>query len=375
VLILAAVAATIVIPALNKAKPAPQRVGMVGALAAPLRAAVGAAAASAGTTAHLIPEADVTAARAGLRSGQIGLAIVDAREVVVTKPLQPTDTSTTAQFVRAVSRTLGVDEAFAAARLSAAQAAQIARAKALPVTSIEPGPATLATRSTSIIGLVLVFFMLIQYNTWTLIGVMEEKSSRVVEVLLAAIRPVQLLGGKVLGIGLVALGQAALIVAVALVAARATGSDLLNGTAPVVLVATLAWLLLGYAFYCWVFAAAGSMAERRDQVQTLIFPLSLPMIFAYTFAIAVASSGSPSTFFEVLAYLPPTAPFAMPVLVGLGAVTWWEFTASVVISILCTAAVAWLAAGIYRRAILRTGQRVRLREVISGGRTSRVARG
>ncbi len=146
----------------------------------------------------------------------------------------------------------------------------------------------------------------------------------------------------------------------------AVGSDLLNGTAPVVLVATRAWPVLGYAFYCWVFAAASFIAERRDQVQTLVFPLSLPIIFGYTFAIAVASSGSPSTLFKVLAYLPPTAPFAMPVLVGLGAVSWWEFAVSVAISILCTAAAARLAAGIYRRSMLRTGRRARLREVISG---------
>ena len=365
-LIPVAVAAVIVIPALQHGKSRPQQVGVAGALAAPLRAAVAAAAVSVGTTAHLVPEADVTAARDSLRAGRIDLAIIGAREVLVTKPIQPADTSTTAEFVRAAARTLGVTEAFQAAGLSAAQAAQIAGAKALPVTSLQPGGTSGTVRSTSIIGLVLVFFMLIQYNTWTLIGVMEEKSSRVVEVLLAAIRPVQLLAGKVLGIGLVALTQAALIVAVAVVAAKAVGSDLLNGTAPVVLVATLAWLVLGYAFYCWVFAAAGSMAERRDQVQTLVFPLSLPIIFGYTFAITVASSGSPSTFFKVLAYLPPTAPFAMPVLVGLGAVSWWEFAVSVAISILCTAAVARLAAGIYRRSILRTGRRVRLREVISG---------
>ena len=63
--------------------------------------------------------------------------------------------------------------------------------------------------TTSVIGLILVFVMLTQYNTWILIGVMEEKSSRVVEVLLAAVRPIQLLTGKVLGIGLVAFAQAA----------------------------------------------------------------------------------------------------------------------------------------------------------------------
>ncbi len=315
---------------------------------------------------HLVPEADVAAARDSLRSGRIDLAIIDARELLVNKAISPQTPLTTAEFVRAAARTLGVTEAFQAAGLSAAQAAQIAGARALPVTSLQPGAQAGTVRSTSIIGLILVFVMLTQYNTWTLIGVMEEKSSRVVEVLLAAVRPVQLLAGKVLGIGLVAFAQAALIVAVAVVAAKAVGSDLLNGTAPVVLVshaglagARLRLLLLGLR-------CRGIHGRTPDQVQTLAFPLSLPIIFGYTFAIAVASSGSPSTFFEVLAYLPPTAPFAMPVLVGLGAVTWWEFAVSGAISIVCTAAVARLAAGIYRRSILRTGRRVRLREVISG---------
>ncbi|HBW18329.1 MAG TPA: ABC transporter permease, partial [Actinobacteria bacterium] len=121
----------------------------------------------------------------------------------------------------------------------------------------------------------------------------------------------------------------------------------------------------GYAFYCWVYAAAGSMAERQDQVQSLAFPLSLPIVFGYIMALTTVGSGSPSAFFKVLAYLPPTAPFAMPVLVGFGAVSWWEFAASAALSVLCTVGVARLAAGIYRSAILRTGRRVRLREVVS----------
>ena len=132
------------------------------------------------------------------------------------------------------------------------------------------------------------------------------------------------------------------------------------------LVSTLAWLVLGYAFYCWVYAAAGSLAERQDQVQTLAFPLSIPIVFGYIMALTTAGSGSPSLFFKVLAYLPPTAPFAMPVLVGLKMVTWWEFLASAMLSIVCTVAVARLAAAIYRRAVLRTGRRVRLRDVLTG---------
>jgi ABC-2 type transport system permease protein len=188
-----------------------------------------------------------------------------------------------------------------------------------------------------VIGLILVFLMLTQYNTWILMGVMQEKASRVVEVLLATVRPIQLLGGKVLGIGLVAMGQAAVIVVFALVLAEAVGSDLLHGTAPLVLASELVWLFLGYAFYCWVYAAAGSMAERQDQVQTLALPLSLPIIVGYVLALTTAATGNPSVLFEVLAYLPPTAPFAM----------------------------ALVAAGVYRRAVLRSGQQVRVRELFS----------
>jgi ABC-2 type transport system permease protein len=364
-LILTGVAAAIVIPVLNGEKH-PDRVGVVGALSAPLRAAILNTGTSIRTTVDLVPEANVRAAHDDLRSGRISLAILDGRDIVVNKAIGSTDTSTTAQLVRALSTTLGVDEALAAAGLSPAQVEQLARARPLPVASLQPGAASGTAHTTSLVGLILLFVMLTQYGTWTLIGVMEEKSSRVVEVLLATVRPVQLVGGKVLGIGLVVFAQAALIVAFALGLAEAVGSDLLHGATPLLIASTLVWVVLGYAFYCWVYAAAGSMASRQDQVQSLALPLNAPIVFAYIFALITAASGSPSTFFKVLAYLPPTAPFAMPVLVGLGDVTWWEFAASAAISILCTVGVAKLATNIYRRAILRTGRRVRLREVISG---------
>ena len=127
----------------------------------------------------------------------------------------------------------------------------------------------------------------------------------------------------------------------------------------------MVWLLLGYAFYCWLYAAAGSTAERQDQVQTLALPLSLPILIAYIYSITVASTGDPSFLFKVLAYFPPTAPFAMPVLVGLGLVVWWEFLLAVALSIGGTVLMAWFATGIYRRAVLRSGQRVKLGDLRS----------
>ena len=365
-LLLGVVAAAIVIPVVERNNSGTQPVGVVGPLPSATTALVVATAKSLGTSLRFVPETDLAAAEADLRSGRVGVALVGTRELLVDKAVRSTDASTTAQLVRGLSRTLGVEEAVGSAGLTPAQSALLSEARPLPVASLQPGPTGGTTRATSQIGLILIFIMLTQYLTWTLIGVMEEKSSRVVEVLLATVRPIQLLGGKVLGIGLVALAQATLVVGFALVLAKAVGSDLLKGTAPGELFAALAWLVLGYAFYCWVYAAAGSMAERQDQVQTMALPLSVPIILGYIVALTSAGSGSASTFVKVLAYLPPTAPFAMPALVGLGAVGWWGLTASALISVVCTFGVARVAAAVYRRAVLRTGRRVRLRELVSG---------
>lgn len=364
-LMLAAVGAAIVIPTLGHGKAEPQSVGVVGTLSSPRRATVVASASSSGTRVRFVAEPTESQAYQDLRSGRLDLAIVDGSELVVDTP--PDGSSTTAQFVQTVAQALGYDEAVDAARLSPAQSAALAGARPLPVRSLQPGVTKLTTKTTgttSAVGLVLVFLMLTQYNTWILIGVMEEKSSRVIEVLLAAVRPMRLLTGKVLGIGLVALAQAGAIVVFALALGEGVGSDLLHGTAPVTLLSTLVWLFLGYAFYCWVYAAAGSLVERQDQVQSLAFPLSLPIVFGYIMAITTVASGNASLLFKVLSYLPPTAPFAMPVMVGLGQVNWLEFCASALISIVCTVGVARLATAIYRRAILRTGRRVKLRDVI-----------
>ena len=313
-----------------------------------------------------MPEPSLALAKAALVSGKIDLAIVKGDRVLLNLPASSDSSPADPGLVQSVAAYLGVLKAYRQAGLTPAQAEQVDGSKPVPVEALRAGSKR-ATNTTSVVGLVLLFIMLSQYNTWILMGVMQEKSSRVVEVLLATLRPIQLLGGKVLGIGLVALGQATLVVGFALVVATAVGSNLLHGTAPLVLVCQLLWLILGYAFYCWVYAAAGSTAERQDQVQTLVLPLSIPILVGYVFSITVASSGSPDLLFKVLAYLPPTAPFCMPVLVGLSRATWWEFTISVLITIAGTAGMAIFAARIYRRAVLRTGGRVKIRELLAGG--------
>jgi ABC-2 type transport system permease protein len=241
----------------------------------------------------------------------------------------------------------------------------IAGARPLRVSSLQPGGPGTTQRNTSYVGLLLLFFMLTQYNAWTLTGVLEEKTSRIVEVLLAAVTPARLLAGKVLGISLAAFLQAGMAVAVAVGEVRATHSDVLNGITPQTVAAALTWLILGYAFYAWVYAAAGSTADRQEQAQSLLIPLGLPVIFGFFVAATAAMSGNPSVLVHVLAYLPPTAPFAMPVLVSLGAASAWQFALSAAISVACTVGLARGAIAVYRTSILQTGRRVSLRELIA----------
>lgn len=359
VILLLVVVAAIVIPELSHSKSGPTHVGVIGALSAPQRAAVIGAVKSQGDRVQLVPQHSRAAAATALRSGKLDMAVVDGGAVLVDKNDARSDS-----VVQAVAAALGIERTFSDAGLSAAQARAVVTARPVAVTSLQRAERALAARGPALTGVVILFVMLSQYETWTLVGVLEEKQSRVVEVLLAAVRPLELLGGKLLGIGAVALTQASLVLGVALVLAKATGSDLLHGSAPTMLGACLLWLIVGYAFYSWVYAAAGSTVERQDQVQTLALPLSVPMILGYIMAIVTASSGHASLFFRVLAYLPPTAPFAMPILVGLGAVSWWQFVVSVVVAVVATAGVARLASAVYRRAVLRTGHRVRLREIL-----------
>jgi len=364
-LILLAVAAAIIIPTFHSSGgPTTQTVGVVGSLSPQVRRVVQAAGSQNQDVVKFVPEPSLGAAKADLRSGKVDLAVVQSDEVLLNQPAQSKHSPADPSLVQDVAEYLGVLRAYQAAGLTPTQAIRLFFAKSLPVHTLQPGSKS-ATDSTSVIGIVILFLMLTQYCTWTLIGVMQEKSSRVVEVLLATVRPIQLLGGKVLGIGIVALGQAALIVGFALTLSAAVGSNLLNGSAPLALLSELLWFVLGYAFYCWVYAAAGSMAERQDQVQTLALPLTIPILVGYVFSITVVSNGNPDLLFKVFAYLPPTAPFCMSVLVGLGQVTWWEFLASVLISIAGTIGMASFAARIYRRAVLRTGSRVRVSELLA----------
>jgi ABC-2 type transport system permease protein len=369
VVMLLAIGAAIVIPTLGGNGTDHSKVGVAGTLTTAERAVIFTVGRQVGSVVEIVKEPSAADARADVGNGNVDLAIIDGDDVVVDRTLSDRDDSTTAQAARSLAEALGQQQAADAAHLNPTQINILGDVQPVAITGLKPAKGSPSDQGTAVFGLILLFVMLSQYGTWTLLGVMEEKASRVVEVLLAALRPNQLLGGKVLGIGALVFAQASILLGFSLGLGAAVGSNILHGTAPAVVVALLGWLVLGYAFYSWVFAAAGSMVERQDQVQAIAFPITIPLIIAYVSSIAAVSADHASAYVVTLAYLPPTAPFAMPVLVSLHAVTWWELTLSAVISLASTVVMARFASVVYRRAVLRTGRRVALREVLGGSRT------
>jgi ABC-2 type transport system permease protein len=214
---------------------------------------------------------------------------------------------------------------------------------------------------------VLVWVLISAYGSQIAMGVGEEKQNRIVEVILASVRPLQLLVGKVTGIGILALAQAALMVAAFLGLGAAVGSSLVHGAAPGIVITGAVFLILGYAFYCTAYAAAGSLVSRQSDVGAVILPVQVPLIIAYALSYTVIYADGANVFYRVLGFLPPTAPIAMPVLYAAGDVPAWQAAVSAVLVAAGTVWMARTAATIYGRSILRTGSRVRLRQVLTRG--------
>ena len=213
------------------------------------------------------------------------------------------------------------------------------------------------------IAVLLLYGQLFGYGIWVASGVIEEKSSRVVEMLLSAIRARQLLLGKIVGIGVLGLAQLLVISGFALTLALATGAidpNLLK-TALGTIGLVLGWFVLGFAFYATLFAAAGSLVTRMEELQNVIVPINLTILVS--FFISIGALQDPNGRLQVIASLLPTSSaLAMPVRIVVGAATSWQVVLSLVLLIGSTILLVPLAARLYSGAVLRTRGRVKIGE-------------
>jgi ABC-2 type transport system permease protein len=214
------------------------------------------------------------------------------------------------------------------------------------------------------IGALLLYFAIFMSGFAVAGGVVEEKSTRVVEVILSAIRPVQLLAGKVIGIGLLGAGQVLLIIVVGVASALAIGTvDLPESTGETAALVAVCFVL-GFALYACAFGVAGAIVSRQEDLQSTSAPLQLVLLAGYLVGQSAAWSPE-SAVVTVAVFVPPLAPMVLPALGAQGELAAWELAVSIALMVGASVVLLWLAARIYNRAVLRMGAPLKLRQALT----------
>lgn len=305
---------------------------------------------------------DADGARAAVEDGDADVAVLgDEGEVVFDEAVD--------QEVLAILQqswaNAQVQEALADAGLDDEQVAGALTTTPLETVTIDgddDGSDGLALLTGTLAG-ILLFISLQTFGTYVLTGVVEEKATAVVEVLLVRARGSQMLAGKVIGIGIAALLQFALAVGAALASLAISGvevPDEIWSALPL----TLVWFLGGYALYSTLFALAGSLVSRQEDAQAAAMPIMSVLILAYMMVFTFGYDPE-STASTVMSLLPPIAPLLMPMRMAAGAASVVEVAVALVLLVAAILA-AWAATGrIYEQVLLRRGTRISWRDAAS----------
>jgi ABC-2 type transport system permease protein len=233
----------------------------------------------------------------------------------------------------------------------------------------------------------LIYFIMLIYGSQVMMGVMEEKTNRIAEVVVSSIRPFQLMLGKIIGIGLVALTQFALWITFIFVIynitkASGSASNNISGlvgsvqtvftsiNVPLIIFCFAFYLLGGFFFYSSLYAAIGSAVnEDMREAQSLAFPVTMLVIFSIVLMTsAMADPTGPLAFWaSIIPFSSPIVmmariPFGVP-----GTVPWWQLGLSMALLVLGFILTTWFAGKIYRTGILMYGKKPTWKEMIKWG--------
>jgi ABC-2 type transport system permease protein len=357
------VVAVVLIPALLNRGGDKVEVGLVGSPAGMSRA-LDQAAAQAGARLTIRSYASVAAAEQAVRDGEVDAAFLGPERVLVNDGLD----GTVGVVVQAAYREVASSARLAAAGIDPARVAEALSVPPLAVVSLAgKGSDQAARRGAATFGIVLLYGQLIGYSLWVALGVVEEKASRVVELLLATLRPWQLLTGKILGIGLLGLAQFILVGAVGVVTAIASQAVSVPAGVLAVVGQVLVWFVLGFAFYACAYAAAAALVSRQEELQNITGPLTILLVGS--FFLAIFTQGRPnSTFAQVISVIPPVSVLTMPPRWAAGDAPSWQVLLSIVLMLLAVLGLIRVAARVYAGAVLRTGPKVKVREALRAGK-------
>ncbi len=309
--------------------------------------------------------ADAAAGLQQVRAGKLDALVSGdpaAPDVAVMNDLNPTVAATLNALVKQVALnqaliTAGVDPTAVDAKVAAA---------GINLDVLDPNAKVRTERQVvAIFVAVLLYVAILLYGQIVAAGVVEEKSNRIIEILLSTVRARQLLLGKVVGIGLLGLVQLVLVGAVALAAIVVTKVAAVPSVEVVSVLFGLVWFVLGFLFYALIFAAGASLVSRQEDLGAVTAPLSMLLVGTYlAFFWVEANPTNPAA--VVISVLPPFAPILMPARIASGDATAWQVVLAVLLMIAGIVALNALAARIYANSVLRVGSRVGWRQAWSG---------
>jgi ABC-2 type transport system permease protein len=307
---------------------------------------------------------DAAAAEALLRDGDADAALTGVGPGAILYVAERAD-GTFPALVSQAALGLAITDQLAQAGLSPAE---IARVQATPPPEQVP-VGRVADEGRAGVGFVsgiLLYLALILTGTAIATAVATEKSSRISEVLLTAMRPTQLLVGTVLGVGVLGLLQIAAIgVPAAIGLTWGEGLDLPPATTGDILLA-VGWFVLGLALYAFVFAALGALVDKPTEVGAATMPANILLVASYMFAVIVTIQDPNGVASTTASMLPVSAPLVMPIRWASGLVPTWQLVAAMALTAATAVVLAFVASRIYARGLTRTGRRLKLREVLTG---------
>lgn len=313
------------------------------------------------------PADDRAAAEQALRDEDADLALLGTDELVgLGEPDGPAP-----QILENARRITLLDDALAEAGVAEGDRAGLISPQPLTLTALEEddddGPDAVAV-GTGLTAVFVLYGLLIFYGQQIAQGLVQEKQSRVIEVLLATLRPVELLGGKLLGLGLLGLGQVAGLSLVGYLALVLSGRDTVPPEAVPTLLVAVAFFVLGYAFYSTIFALAAAVVAKVEDLQTAM-TMPIILLVGSLFLAQLSLADPDGTLALVAQLLPPSAPITQPLLVALGESDPLLLGLSVLGVLLTTALLVPLTAKVHAGAALVTRQRISVTDALRRNKT------
>jgi ABC-2 type transport system permease protein len=304
---------------------------------------------------------DRETADAALEAGEVDVLLVDAEEMV-TEGGTGLFGSSLARLLQRGAATVELERLVAESGEAATEVIDVMTSDPLELSSLSgEDPSDETGTIIAYVGLILLYMAILLYGTWILTGVTEEKTNRVVEVLLSSVRPWQLLAGKILGIGLLGLGQFGLTILIGAVAIKLTGAFDLPELPIGGVINLVVWFVLGFLLYAVLFGAAGSLASRMEDAQTAALPMTALAVIG--FFVSIRSLDNPDGLLASIGtFVPLTAPFVVPVRAALGAIEPWEYVLAVLITIGTIVAMVFVAGRVYAGGILQFGGKIKVRD-------------